>query len=581
MIIPTASKRGGRARDDAIDDITSICLSSKRDREELYLRRKRYFLFGTSDYATEVKFNRLESHIDLVASFLYAADHARYNISAPRNSEDMIINQIVSLEDEWNDQFRDSGLAYMFSDAVLWSLVFDSMFIKMGWNDARDELFGKMFAPHDFSVYDESEPDIDSQEAFVHSYSLNWDNAVQRLLRAGKKPDIKKLAQRPGAYTDEMPPVLANLLISATGGANLAGAISGQAMLDYNPRATYEPGSDNPMVRAHEVWVWDDLSEDYAIFTKYDGVDGVLSDSRETVAAMAKADKDSPAAKQYRGKSNIFLEGEHPFIHVRPYPLYNFFWGRAHTDVLIPLQVWTNERLQQIADILERQVDPAKVFSGFMGLTDEKAQALGGPGTWVTDMIPGAKVEELKPPMPEDLFREFQEIGAIFLEASGLTETVTGQGSAGVRGKSHAKQLAMTGSGRIKKVAVALEQPLAKLGDVGIKLLQRNSTDRMTTDSQELIIPSLVAEQKLKIRIAGHSHSPLFADDAKEQAAGLFKAQAIDREMLVRLLNPPNADNIIHQLRKRVKAEQEAAKAKAAAGEKEPGKPGRPATKAA
>ena len=572
MIVPRGKVKGGKDRDDKVQTILDICLASKRDREALYLRRKRYFMFGTTDYAVEVKYNRLQAHTDLVASFLYAADHCRYNIAAPRNSDDETVAQITALEDEWNDTFRDTGIAYMFNEAVLWALIYDSMFIKMGWNDARDQMFGRLFGPHDFAVYDESEPDLDSQEAFVHSYSINWDNAVMRLLRAGKKPEIKKMAVRPGVFSDDMPPVLANLLISSTGGPNISGAMTGRATVDYEPRATYDPNSDNPMVRFHEVWVWDDVTEDYAVFTMCEGVDGVLSDSRDTVEAMAKVTHLDSLKKRYRGKSNIFIENEHPFIHVRPYPLYNFFWGEAHSDRLIPLQVWTNERLQQISDILERQVDPAKVFSGFMGLSDEKAEALGGPGTWVLDMVPGAKVDELKPSMPDDIFAEFNQIGQIFLEASGLTETVTGQGTAGVRGRGHAKQLATTGSGRIKKVAVGLEQPLVKIGDIGIKLLQRNSAERITTDTQQELIPALVAERKLKMRVAGHSHSPLFADESREVALMLFKSQALDREALIRMLNPPNADGLIHALRKRVKAETQQAQQKLAAGIKEKGK---------
>jgi hypothetical protein len=55
------------------------------------------------------------------------------------------------------------------------------------------------------------------------------------------------------------------------------------------------------------------------------------------------------------------------------------------------------------------------------------------------------------------------------------------------------------------------------------------------------------------MRIAGHSHSPLFSDESKETAALLFKAQAIDQEMLIRLLNPPGRDNMIFALRERVK----------------------------
>jgi len=561
VIIP----RDPADRDEKIQQIKDTCLASRGDRDALYLRRKRYFLFGTSDYGVEVKYNRLKSHLDLVSSFLYAPDHCRFSVAASRNADTSAVDQATGLQDEWNDFFKDTGLAYQFSEAILWSLVFDSMFIKIGWNDTRNCLTGTVFAPQDFSVYDESEPDLDSQEAFVHSYSLNWDNAVLRLLRAGMKDQIDSLVARPGNESDEMPPILANLLINSTGGPNIAGAMTGRASVDYEPRATYESKSDNPMVRCHEIVVWDDIAEDYAFFTMMDGVTGCLSDSRETVAAMAEADEAN--RHRYEGKSNIFLPGEHPFIQVRPYSLYNFFWGESHCDNLIQLQVWTNERLQQISDMLEKQVDPPLVGSGFSGLADEKMNALRGPGAWVLDQIPGAKIDQLSPQMPENLFTEFNEIGHIFLDASGLTETVMGQGEQGVRGEKHAKRLALTGSGRIRKIAVALEPSLVKLADISIKLLQKNSDHRFTTKSGETLVPALVSETNLRISVAGHSHSPLFQDEAKEQAAGLFKAEAIDREMLVRMLDPPNADAIIHALRERVKAEAALKQQQAMSGE--------------
>lgn len=552
MIIPRAKKK----RDDTIDQVADICLSSRRDRDELYLMRKRYFYFGTTDYMVEVKYNRLEAHLDLVSSFLFAPDHCRYSISAPRNSDENVIAQVDALSDEWNDMFRDCGLADNFSDSVLWSLVLDSMIIKLGWNTSRDQLFGRLISPTDFGVYDESEPDLDSQEAFLHTYCLNWDNAVLRLQRAGKQGAIKQMRAYPGQFSEDMPPVLANLLIAQTGGPNISGAMTGRVSLDYQPRATYYAQSENPMVRFHEIWVWDDTVEDYAIFTKADGVDGVLSDSRETIEVMRKADEER-AAKQYAGQSNLMgIEQEHPFVHVCPYPLHDFFWGRAHSDILQPLQVWTNDRLQQISDLLEQNVDPAKIASGFMGLSDEKLDALGGPGTWVYDMVPNAKVEFERPPIVPDLFAEFKEIGAIFLEASGLTETIMGRGEQGIRSEKQSKRAVTTGSGRIKKVATRLEQPLVKIADVGVKLMKRNSKQRLITDTGQVMVPAQVAIDNYKIKVAGHSHSPLFSDESKETAAGLFKAQAIDREDLIKMLDPPNRDELIHKLRKRVKAEQ-------------------------
>ena len=564
MIIPTSKQ----ARDNAICGITEVCQQSRRDRELLYLNRRRFLDYGTSDYTMECKYNRLQAHIDLVTSFLYSADHCRYNFAAPRNSTDQIIAQMEALEDEWNTTFRDCGLANMCSDAVYWALALEAMFIKVGWNNARDDLFGKLILPGQFGVYDETEPDLDSQEAFTHSYFLNWDNAVQRMKRAGLAAKIKSMRAYPGATDEDFPPLLTSLIIDSLGaaGPNLGAAMFGRASPDFQPRATYQAATEGRMVRFTEVWVWDDSVDDYAQFVKVEGVDDVLSDSRETIRVMNKADPER-VAERYKGQSNLFgIEQEHPFIPVIPYRRPDYFWGECHSEKLIPLQVWTNERLQQITDLLEQNVDPPKIGSGMMGTTDEKMDALGGPGTWALEQLPGAKLEMLRPPVVPDLFVEFKEIGAIFLEASGLTEMLMGRGEQGVRGEKQAKKMMTTGSGRIRKVAVGLEESLVKLAEIGVKLIQRNSTERMRTDAGEVLLPAQVAERRCRIRVAGHSHSPLFADESKDTAFALFKAQAIDREMLVSMLNPPNRDAIIHRLRKRVQAEQQQKQQELAAG---------------
>ena len=244
--------------------------------------------------------------------------------------------------------------------------------------------------------------------------------------------------------------------------------------------------------------------------------------------------------------------------------MYEFFWGKAHIESLIPLQEWSNERLEQIHDILDKQANPAKVLSGFLGLTDEKAEAFGGADTWVMDQLPQAQVKELYPEMPDDIFADYNSIGALFIEASGLTEVLQGKGAEGVRSKAHAKDLKTTGAGRIKKTATRLEAPLVRMGDLALRLNMRNNDEPIYPDPKEDGKPgdpfyyhNLIGNYSM--RIAGHSHSPLFADDSKEMAGLLFKAQAIDGESLIRMLNPPNRDNLIHALRARQKKAAEAA----------------------
>ena len=46
---------------------------------------------------------------------------------------------------------------------------------------------------------------------------------------------------------------------------------------------------------------------------------------------------------------------------------------------------------------------------------------------------------EMTPQMPEDLFREFDAIGAMFMEQSGFTEIMAGKGEKNVRGQGHAR----------------------------------------------------------------------------------------------------------------------------------------------
>jgi hypothetical protein len=555
MIIPLTEPD----RSTKIRWVLDQCLTSQGERMQLYNTRRQYFMFGTTDNGRTI-YNRLAAHTDLVASFLYAADGARFTIAAPRNADDMIIDQMAAVESDWNDEFRDSGLAYQFAEALLWATIYDSMFLKMGWNDSRESLFGKIVEPHAFGVFDETEPDLDSQEAFSHSYTLNWDDAVMRLYRAGKKDHIDKLQLTTGEGDSELPAPLRSMIISGSAGPNLTGPLIGAVNTNYEMQALYQSQSEVPKVQFHELWIWDTIAEDYMTVTVCEP-DIIISDSRDTIRALSKAAKvgKKKQAMRWASPTNIYLPGEHPFVHICPFGLYNYFWGEAHVDRLVPLQQWSSETLDNIREILEMQVDPAKVFSGFMGLTDEKADALGGPGSWVTEQLPGAKVDRLVPEMPPDLFANFQAIGQIFLEASGLTETVTGKGEAGVRSRGHAKQVAKTGSGRIRKIAVGLEQPLIRLGDLGLRLKQKNDATPLKTDGHEgkpgmeFFLAQIATSWKM--RIAGHSHSPLFSDESREMAVLLLKARAIDREMFVSMMGPPNEAAILHALKATMKKE--------------------------
>ena len=535
---------------DRVRWVIDQCNGSRNDRTELYNRRERYFLFGT-DSSDQVRYNRLESHIDLVAAFLYAPDHAFYNIAADRNADDAVVKQAIALQDEWNDDFQDDGLSDLVAEAIPWSLVYDTMVIKQGWNDTREAQTAELVPPQNFGVFREDLPDLDSQQAFCHTYFLDWSEAAQRVIRAGRGADLARIAVENKPFISPFPDLLNRMIISATGGPNLQGNIIGQVNPSYVPLATYQPKVDTPLVRFNELWAWDSDAEDYRIFHMVDP-DILISDSRKTCDAMAKAGK-IKAQDFAKSKTNYFLPKDHPFTAIRPYTKYNYFWGKAHVDALMPLQDWMTERLEQIADILERQAYPPKVGSGFMGLTDEKMEAFGGADTYLFDQMPQAQVKELRPEMPPDMFADFKEINNLFLEASGLTEVLSGRGDQGVRSRQHAQELKKTGGGRIKRTALKLEPSLVRIGDLGLKLKMKNDASEIIPEpadngkSEPFVAAQLASE--VHMRIEGHSHSPLFGDESREIAVLLKKAGAIENEQFVRMLNPPGRDNIIHSQR--------------------------------
>jgi hypothetical protein len=561
MIFPTEPD----ALQNCVRYLVERCLSTRADRDKTYQWREKYYLFGTQGYES-AKYNRLESHLDLVTSFLYAPDHAFFHIAADSNAEDRDVMMATALQDDFNEDFQEAGISDVIMSAIPWSLVYDTMLVKQGWNRDRNQWFAELVPPHNFGVYREGISDLDSQQCFTHTYLMDYQVAAGKMILAGRESDLERLKVQRTDAISPFPEMLQRMIVAGTGGSNLAGTIFGQTNPDYSPSATYQPRTEVPLVRFTELWAWDDSCLDYRTFHMLEP-DLLIGDSKATVEAYQKATKNVEYLfdKMRRmgkepSRSNLFYPGEQPFAKIQPFPKYNYFWGKAHIDALIPLQEWMLERLDQIADILERQAYPARVGSGFMGLSEEKMAAFGGPDTYLFDQLPNAKVEELRPDMPPDIFTEFKEITAMFLEASGLTEVAAGQGTQGVRSKSHAQQLQKSGSGRIKKAALMLETPIVKIGDVGLKLKQANDDDPLRTAPGEDGKPHefLACDvKKVKMRVDGHSHSPLFGDESRELAVVFRKLGTIDDADFIRMTNPPARDTLLHNLRRRQKRAQQ------------------------
>lgn len=546
-------------KEELVGYIISCCTASSDDRRSLYERRRRYFLYGQNS-ETKVRFNRLKSHMKLVSSFLFSPDGLVYNIAPPRNADEHAIQQLLALQDDFNEDVHDTGLGDVFSESVLWSLNFDTMIVKMGWNDIKGHFFGKLVEPSSFGVFREDDPDFDSQPAMNHRFSLDYDEACYRLVKAGQGDKISLLQMTDQPQETGLSDTMKSIIISAVNGTGINETITGRADIDYEATPLFHARLTAPMVTFDETWIWDTEARDYRIFHSFGGGMIMLSDSMESIDIIRKTGKNEV---KYDSSTNWFLEKQNPFVPITAYPLYNYFWGDSHIEDIIPLQTWSEERLIQIDETLTAQVDPLRTAHGMGGLIEEKADL--DYGAFYADDNPGSKMEEHRPPMPEDLFREFNEIGGLMMEASGLTEVVAGKGSGGARGGQQQKQLQITGGGQIRKVAIGLEAALVRMGDIALRLKMKNDDTKIKMpDGSEFIAAQ--CPDDVSLRVDGHSHSPLFTLENRELAAILFKSQAIDREYLIRMLNPTQKNGMLHALKAREKAEQQAHQQQLAAG---------------
>jgi len=513
-------------------DLIEKCMVSLIERKGDYASLRAWFLFGAGPDENPALFNKIYPHIDQLTSFLYSAETTRFSINVGASVAGQEHTKIPKLTSALNDEWLNSNCDQVFSSALTWSLVFNSTFIKLVVNNG---IHPYMVEPSSIGVLREDVTYTDRQEAIVQTYYITKSDLYNRLYSHPKREEIvKKIQVAMHTKTEDMPEGLDRLIISQSNPT-----IFGNVNLDLYGTNRYKARVAEDTVKMYELWIWNDEIEDYQVVT------------------MADPDifiYDRPGA-------SVFLKGELPFIQICPNPQFDYYWGQSEVARLNLLQAVRNNRMSEILDLLSKQVSPPKVFSGFMGITDEKAFAFNRPGSFVSSDMPNAKVDSVAPEMPSSLFEVIHEIDAMFAEASGISSVLSGRGEQGVRSAGHASQLARLGSSRAKKRALIVEDSLEKVATLYLKLIQAYDNTHFTDEEGN----KFIAEQFTKdfvVKVDAHSNSPIFTEDMRQLAFNLFKAQAIDKESLLDLLEPPMKQLLIDKLKKREKTQAQQPQAK-------------------
>jgi len=503
-------------------ELSNACFASRSDRSTEYGAREAYYLYGNASGANPSEYNKVFPSVQTLAAFLFAAESVSFSLDLAPNAAEADVQRISVVNKQLNTVWNRSLADAVVAQCVEWSLVYNSMVMKTLWRDRRYRPYA--VRPHDFGVYEEDKCGLDDQEAMAHSYYITVPQLTRMLDGHPRKEQILRNVQSQAAPQEQEIGGLARLILTASHpitetNPNAVGALSGTA---NQPPSNYDPKVSVQMIEMRELWVWNDKEDDYQIVTQA----GDVTIYDRQAAALIK-------------QGQMFPRGEHPFTLFTPTPKYNYIWGISDVSRVQILQDKYNRRMQELDDLLAKQIDPPRHG---IGLTDEQLLALSFVGGKANTSDPMAKVELMIPEVPPELIRSLQILEEEFADTLAMPNILMGKGESGVRGRGHAQELARLASARIKRKSLHIENSLERVATLMLRILRLNDPTKLPDPSNNgaFVLDQFISE--CTVKVDAHSNSPIFAEDMRTMAAELLAAGVIDGESFIDMVKPPMMD---------------------------------------
>jgi hypothetical protein len=534
-------------RDNFYRELIDQCFASRSERIGTYDRLKAYYLFGSDRDELPIA-SKIYSALDTLRSYLFSAETTRFVVELGEGASLAELPKTIPIRNRLMDEWHDSGIDVDFSDALIWSLVYNSMFLYPTWRGGAVQTY--VLEPHQVGVYREDKASIDRQECFAVRYQTT---TTQLLTDLEGHPKLDQIMMRMFASASkntgrELPNAVQRIITSAVS-PNVTGQIPSWWA---NPQIAYDPKVEADMIEMFDLWVWNDAIDDYQRVTR----------SENEVTIFDRANTFLPAIRNSKGE--IEAKGEHPLIQICPNPQYNYFWGRSEITHLLNIQDAWSHRIQQMQRLGDKIVDPPK--TGF-GLTIDAAEAhdaLFNPHGFLNAGEQNAKLETDKIDIPAELWEEVRFYDQLFSEQMGITNIMKGLGESGVRSRGQTDTMARLGSSRAKNRAMVIEDSLDRLATKMTKLLQRHDKTHLRYQDEKGKSVSFIASEftnNFTVKVDGHTMSPIFVEDEKNLAFSLLEAKAITRERMLEMVHPVMLQTLKADLKKI--EEQEAAQAQA------------------
>jgi hypothetical protein len=558
-------------------EIIDACSVSIRERQARGAAYRNLYLTGDLGGKTQT-FPLVFAYIDNLSSYLYSQAELMFSISPGRRAGPRDRALCKAGESVLGEYIHTSALPELIDDAVVWSLVKGASFVQLLWTERG--LTPYLVQPEKLGVLHEYKQNLDREmEAFYHAYWLTPDAFSDMVATHPKRTKLMKSVRAYyGPEKDNRPDGASGFPIVAGGlypyraaGSGQQPAPRNQAMWLDGPQAVLSPRLVSHLIAMKELWVWDSARNDWTTIVLA-GPDCVV----EGELAHRNIFAEQPGGPRDPDRNNP-LAGRHPFIKFCPNKLDEYFWGRSEFCNVGQLQRALNNRINGINQMMRKQENPPRVFSGAGVSTNQQAYAkLNRPGGYLSERAPQLKIEPLVQPVPADTWQSVHEMRDMFHEMAGLPPTMRGQGESGVRAQGHAETLLRTGSPRIIDRSLSIERSVEDCGELGLDIIKTKVPDTQVAwvkeadagPFKEIKLDPEIFEppapglhgiefqmfhlpETAKVRLDGHSSSPAFVREARQLAFDLLKVGVLSPEQLAERVNIPDAESVVSDLERR------------------------------
>jgi hypothetical protein len=535
-------------------DLISMCRVSAGKRAALCRLINLVMETGRQD-GTPSLISLLFAHVDRLASYLFSPTELRFVIDFdedwPKHERDRGQKAAKLLTRDWARSDTDMVFARGVFDALKYGAAILKQWPSRGAGSGVVHN-SSLVMPWQFGVLNEGVNDLGMrQPAMCETVLLTMPEVWARIrMMPNAKALYKKIethADR-GSAGEDMGNFQHNVLSVSqlqTGGQTQArpgGIVNITNMANH---VIFGPEVSAPLVKMHELWVWDD--DDYTTIQLIEP--DILIEPKVKRRNVLFADPDPTKGGNDEGSQL------HPYTLIQPNQSSSYLWGRSELADLIEPQTLLSVLADDAKRLSGLQVDKFMALIGVDGISDEKYESMRAAG--YMDLPMGADVKDMTPKFPAELLPMIDKVIQIMEMIGGFDNLLSGRGESGVRAGVHASTLMKTASPRLRDRALLVERQCAAAADLWLSVREVKDGRRYWTDGTDIVsredtgffLGDLPDDRY--VLVDGHSTSPAFADDMQQLVAFGLKSGIIGPEDAIEDLPFPNREIKLARLKER------------------------------